>query len=100
MSSQPEIDLAAPAVSNERVLATAGRGTALITLVIGYLYTILSSLPELTPVNFLAFTALQGLYFAVIWWFIKHGSDRIIAWLLCVLTLLIVTTGGFRLTCF
>src|SRR5260370_28749955 len=98
MSSQPEIDLAAPAVSNERVLATAGRGTALITLVIGYLYTILSSLPELTPVNFLAFTALQGLYCAVLWWFIKNGSDRIIALLLVVLTLLTVATGGLSLT--
>src|SRR5260221_4678539 len=98
MSSRPEIDLAAPAVSNERVLSTAGRGTALITLVIGYLYTILTSPPELTPVNFLAFTALQGLYCAVLWWFIKNGSDRIIALLLVVLTLLTVATGGLSLT--
>ena len=98
MSSQPEIDLAAPAVSNERVLSTAGRGTALITLVIGYLYTILTSPPELTPVNFLAFTALQGLYCAVLWWCIKNFSDRIIALLLVVLTLLTVATGGLSLT--
>src|SRR5260221_14241317 len=98
MSSRPEIDLAAPAVSNERVLSTAGRGTALITLVIGYLYTILTSPPELTPVNFLAFTALQGLYCAVFWWFIKNGSDRIIALLLVGLTLLTVATGGLSLT--
>lgn len=98
MSSQPEIDLAAPALSNERVLATAGRGSALITLVIGYLYTILTSPPGLTPVNFLAFTALQVLYCAVLWWCIKNFSDRIIALLLVVLTLLTVATGGLSLT--
>jgi signal transduction histidine kinase len=98
MSSQPEIDLGAPAVSPERVLATAGRSTALITLVVGYLYTILTSPPGLTPVNFLVFTALQVLYCAVLWWFIKNFSDRIIALLLIALTLLTVATGGLSLT--
>src|SRR5258707_15146278 len=98
MSSQPEIDLAAPAVSNERVLSTAGRGTALITLVIGYLYTILTSPPELTPVNFLAFTALQALYCAVLWWCIKNFSDRIIALRLVVRTLVTVASGGRSVT--
>jgi signal transduction histidine kinase len=99
MSSQQEIDLAAPFVSVERALSTAGVSITFITLAIGYLLTILTSSSELTLSNFLIFTVLQVLYFAVIWWLIKNDqSDRLIALAAVVLTILTVATGELSFT--
>jgi signal transduction histidine kinase len=54
----------------EFILTSAGAGIAYATLIIGYLYTILST-THLTPLNFLVFSALQVGYVAMLWWMWK-----------------------------
>jgi signal transduction histidine kinase len=99
MSSRPGSDFAALSVSLEQALSTAGVGTAFISIAIGYLITVLTTPPELTPVNFLIFTLLQVLYCAVLWWLArKHLSNRLVALAVVVLSLLTVATGWLGLT--
>jgi len=100
MSGRQEIDFAALSESLERTISTAGVSTAaFITIAIGYLITVLTTPPELTPVNFLIFTLLQVLYCAVLWWLArKHLSDRLVALAVVVLSLLAVATGWLSLT--
>src|SRR5258708_1388163 len=99
MSSRQEIDFAALSVSLEQTMSTAGVSTAFITIAIGYLITVLTTPPKLTPVNFLTFTSLQLLYCAVVWWLArKHLSDRLVALAVVVLSLLTVATGWLGLT--
>src|SRR5258708_11144174 len=99
MSSRQEIDFAALSESLEQTMSTAGVSTAFITIAIGYLITVLTTPPELTPVNFLTFTLLQVLYCAVVWWLArKHLSDRLVALAVVVLSLLTVATGWLGLT--
>ena len=95
MSSQRKINLSPPSARVEGALSTLGISAAFITLIIGYLLTILMTPPELTLLNFLIFTVLQVLYCTVFWWLIKKDfSDRSLALALGVLTLLTVATGG------
>src|SRR5260370_12134776 len=99
MSGRQEIDFAALSESLEQTISTAGVSTAFITIAIGYLITVLTTPPELTPVNFLTFTLLQVLYCAVVWWLArKHLSDRLVALAVVVLSLLTVATGWLGLT--
>src|SRR5258708_12111183 len=101
MSSRQEIDFAALSESLEQTMSTAGVSTAFITIAIGYLITVLTTPPELTPVNFLTFTLLQVLYYAVLWWLArKHLSDRLVVLAVVVLSLLTVATGWLGLTGF
>src|SRR5258708_14377008 len=105
MSGRQEIDFAALSESLERTISTAGVSTAFITIAIGYLITVLTTPPELTPVNFLIFTLLQVLYCAVLWWLArKHLSDRLVALAVVLLSLLSVATvwlglPGFQWDC-
>ncbi len=95
MFSQRKINLSPPSARVEGALSTLGISTAFITLIIGYLLTILTTPPELTLLNFLIFTVLQVLYSAVIWWLVKKDFfDRFLALALSVLTILTVATGG------
>src|SRR5258708_36956098 len=99
MSSRQEIDFAALSESLEQTMSTAGVSTAFITIAIGYLITVLTTPPELTPVNFLIFTLLQVLYCAVVWWLArKHLSNRLVVLSVVVLSLLTVATGWLGLT--
>ncbi len=99
MSSRQEIDFAALSESLEQTMSTAGVSTAFITIAIGYLITVLTTPPELTPVNFLIFTLLQVLYCAVLWWLArKHLSDRLVALAVVVLSILAVATVWLGLT--
>lgn len=94
MSTQKRTDHALASMTSERVWSTAGASAAYITILIGYLLTILTTPPHLTPVNFITFTVLQLIYCAILWWFIKNDLSenlRIIATLM--LTLLTVVTG-------
>ncbi|HKF37186.1 MAG TPA: sensor histidine kinase [Ktedonobacteraceae bacterium] len=99
MSSRQEIDFAALSASLERTITTAGISSAFITIAIGYLITVLTTPPELTPVNFLTFTVLQVLYCAVLWWLArKHLSERLVALAVVLLSLLTLATGWLGLT--
>lgn len=99
MPSRQETDFAALSVSLERTISTAGVSTAFITIVIGYLSTILTTPPKLTPVNFLTFTLLQVLYYAVLWWLARrHLSDRLVVLAVVVLSILTLATGWLSLT--
>src|SRR5260370_34334970 len=99
MSSRQEIDFAALSESLERTISTAEGSTAFITIAIGYLITVLTTPPKLTPVNFLIFTLLQGSYCAVLWWLArKHLSYRLVALAVFGLSILAVATVWHRLT--
>lgn len=50
-----------------------------ITLIIGYLVTILTT-KHLTPLNFLVFTALQVCYCTLLWWLIRNALDSQQEW--------------------
>src|SRR5713101_74138 len=96
MSSQRKADRALTSMTIEGTLYTAGRSTAFITLIIGYLLTILTSPPHLTIVNFMVFTVLQVIYCAVLWWLIKNElseNPRKFAIVMVMLTILTVATG-------
>src|SRR5712692_7264392 len=99
MSGRQEIDFAALSESLEQTIPTAEVSTAFITIAIGYLITVLTTPPKLTPVNFLIFTLLQVLYCAVLWWLArKHLSDRLVALAVVVLSILAVATVWLSLT--
>jgi signal transduction histidine kinase len=94
MSSQQKADRSLISLSIERVWSTAGASAAYITILIGYLLIILTTPPHLTLMNFIAFTVLQLIYCAVLWWLMKNDLSenlRIIA--IAMLTLLTVVTG-------
>ena len=94
MSNQQKADRSLISLPIERVWSTAGASAAYITILIGYLLTILTTPPHLTLLNFITFTVLQLIYCAILWWFIKNDLTkhlRIIATLM--LTLLTVVTG-------
>src|SRR2546421_13053960 len=87
MSSQPTIE--------EREiynLPKVGGGVAYITLIIGYLLTILTT-THLTLLNFLVFTTLQVCYCALLWWMIRTVWESAKRWpLVLAMGLLIVIT--------
>jgi signal transduction histidine kinase len=94
MSSQQNVDRSLISLPIERFWSTGVASAAFITILSGYLLTILISPPHLTPMNFIAFTVLQLFYCAILWWFIKNEITehlRIIA--IVLLTLLTVVTG-------
>ena len=93
MSSQRKADRALTSMTIEGTLYTAGTSAAFITLIIGYLLTILTS-PHLTIVNFMVFTVLQVIYCAVLWWLIKNEpSENLLIFAIVLLTILTVATG-------
>jgi signal transduction histidine kinase len=92
MSSQP--------TTKERevfYLSIAGTSVIYITLIIGYLLTILTA-TRLTLLNFLLFTALQVCYGALLWWMIRVVGKSPKKWPLpLAIGLLIVITGAVGL---
>jgi len=92
MSSQP--------TTEERevfYLSIAGTSVIYITLIIGYLLTILTA-TRLTLLNFLLFTALQICYCALLWWMIRVVGKSPKKWPLpLAIGLLIVITGAVGL---
>ena len=92
MSSQP--------TTEEReviYLSLAGTSVLSLTLIIGYLLTILTA-TRLTLLNFLVFTALQVCYCALLWWMIRVVGKSPKKWPLpLALGLLIVITGAVGL---
>lgn len=92
MSSQP--------TTEERevfYLSIAGTSVIYITLIIGYLLTILTA-TRLTLLNFLLFTALQVCYCALLWWMIRVVGKSPKKWPLpLAIGLLIVITGAVGL---
>ncbi len=92
MSSQPTIE--------ERevfYLSLAGTSVFSITLIIGYLLTILTA-TRLTLLNFLLFTALQVCYGALLWWMMRVVGKSPKQWPLpLAIGLLIVITGAVGL---
>jgi len=74
------------------IIDRAGTGLGYITLIIGYLYTILST-AHLTPLNFLVFTALQICYSALLWWMLRVDWKSPMEWrpLLAIVLLVGIT---------
>ena len=94
MSSQQKADRLLISLSIERVWSTAGRSAAYITILVGYLLTILTTPPHLTLLNFVVFTVLQVIYCAVLWWLIKNElSENLRIFAIVMLTILTVATG-------
>lgn len=94
MSSQQRTDRALASMTSEKIWSTAGASSAFITILIGYVLTIVTTPPYLTLMNFIAFTALQLIYCAILWWLMKNdlsGNLRIIA--IVMLTVLTVANG-------
>lgn len=78
-------------------LSIAGTSVIYITLIIGYLLTILTA-TRLTMLNFLLFTALQICYCALLWWMIRVVGKSPKKWPLpLAIGLLIVITGAVGL---
>jgi signal transduction histidine kinase len=92
MSSQP--------TTEERevfYLSIAGASVIYLTLIIGYLFTILTA-TRLTLLNFLLFTALQVGYGALLWWMIRVVGKSPKKWPLpLAIGLLVVITGAVGL---
>ena len=92
MSSQP--------ATEERAviyLSLAGTSVLSITLIIGYLLTLLTA-TRLTLLNFLLFTALQVGYGALLWWMIRVVGKSPKKWPLpLAIGLLLVITGAVGL---
>ena len=93
MSSQQKADRLLISLSIERVWSTAGRSAAYITILVGYLLTILTTPPHLTLLNFVVFTVQQVIYCAVLWWLIKYDlSYKLRILVIVMLTILTVAT--------
>ncbi len=93
--NQPSVDR-----REEFILFTAGTGLAYITLIIGFLYTILSS-AHLTLLNFLVFSALQVGYFAVLWRLFHINWNDAQKWSIgLAMALLLVLTEAMSLLSF
>jgi signal transduction histidine kinase len=94
MSTQQRTDRALASMTSEKVWSTAGASAAYITILIGYLLTIVTTPPHLTIVNFMVFTVLQVIYCAVLWWLIKNElSKNLLIFAIVMLTILTVATG-------
>jgi signal transduction histidine kinase len=94
MSSQQKADRSLISLPMERVWSTAGRSAAYITILVGYLLTVLTTPPHLTLLNFVVFTVLQVIYCAVLWWLIKYElSENLRIFAIVMLTILTVATG-------
>jgi signal transduction histidine kinase len=92
MSSQPTTE-----EREEFYLSIAGASVIYITLIIGYLLTILTA-TRLTLLNFLLFTALQVCYCGLLWWMIRVVGKSPKKWPLpLAIGLLIVITGAVGL---
>jgi len=94
MSTQQRTDRALASMTSEKVLSTTAASAAYITILIGYLLTIVTTPPHLTLLNFIAFTVLQLIYSAILWWLFKNDlseNHRIIV--IVMLTVLTVATG-------
>ena len=92
MSSRPTTE-----EREEFYLSIAGASVIYITLIIGYLFTILTA-TRLTLLNFLMFTALQVCYCALLWWMIRVVGKSPKKWPLpLAIGLLIVITGAVGL---
>src|SRR5437764_13975026 len=94
MSSQPAIE--EREASN---LSKAGISAAYITLILGYLFTILTTTRS-TLLNFLVSTVLQVCYSALLWWMIGKAWKRPKRWQLVLamglLVLLTEAVGSLR----
>jgi len=92
MSSQPATE--EREASN---LSKAGISAAYITLIIGCLFTILTT-TRLTLLNFLVFTVLQVCYSALLWWMIGTAWKRPKRWqLVLAMGLLVLITEAVGL---
>src|SRR5437868_8955971 len=81
----------------EFVLNSAGPGIGYATLIVGYLYTILST-AHLTPLNFVVFSALQVGYIGVVWWFFRMVWHNAEGWQIALgLALLVMITEAVSL---
>lgn len=82
---------------NSMILDTAQTSVAYVTLIIGYLSTILTTLPHLDLLNFLVFTALQVGYVVALRWMLRAACDPR-GWRLVVgLALLVMITEAVGL---
>jgi signal transduction histidine kinase len=94
MSTQQRTDRALASMTSERVWSGAGASAAYITILIGYVLTIVTTPPYLTLLNFIAFTGLQLIYCAILWWLIKNElSENLRIFAIVMLTILTVATG-------
>jgi hypothetical protein len=90
MASQQRVDRTLDSMTVER----AGASSAYITILIGYVLTVVTTPPHLTQLNFIAFTVLQLIYCAVLWWLIKNDFSENLRFIVIVmLTMLTVATG-------
>ena len=81
----------------EFVLNSAGPGIGYATLIVGYLYTILST-AHLTLLDFVVFSALQVGYVAVVWWFFRMVWYDAEGWQIALgLALLVMITEAVSL---
>jgi len=79
------------------ILNSVGPGLGYATLIVGYLYTILST-PHLTPLNFVAFSALQVGYVVVVTWLYRLVWPDTEVWQIALgLTLLAIITEAVSL---
>jgi hypothetical protein len=67
MPGQQRVDHTLKSMTVERLLSTAGASSAYITILIGYVLTVVTTPPQLTLVNFIVFTVLQLIYCAILW---------------------------------
>ncbi len=67
----------------------AGPGLVYITLIIGYLLSVLTA-AHLTPLNFLVFTTLQVCYIVLHWWLIRNDGKSSQGWQLTLVMALLV----------
>ncbi len=68
-------------------LFRAGTGLAYITVILGYLLSILTA-SRLTPLNFLLLTALQVGYCVLLWWMIREMD--VSAWRIALIVVLLI----------
>ena len=94
MARQQKADQSLISLPIDRVWSTASASAAYITILTGYLLTVLSSPPYLTLVNFIAFTVLQLIYCATLWWLKNYDlSENLRIITLVLLTMLTVASG-------
>ncbi|HXZ03179.1 MAG TPA: sensor histidine kinase [Ktedonobacteraceae bacterium] len=99
MSTRRNTDHALASMTSEQLWSTTGASAAYISIIIGYLLTIVTSPPHLTLWNFLAFTFLQFVYCALLWLLISRDlSNNLRFIIISVLTLLTVANGLLSFT--
>lgn len=96
MSSQGRSEQLEQPVVTRWLTDRAAKGAVTISFVLGYLMSVLET-PSLTLMSFLAFTVVNGLYGAVLWWL--YIGDDATRWRLALsmiaLSLLTFTSGTF-----